>query len=223
MALPYRPIGFKVDSLINQPRIRLTMSSQRKPIISVIYHSGSGHTAEMAHAVSTGAASAGDVAVTEYEISGADIKEGRWLNEAVLAALDESDAIIFGSPTYMGGISAQLKAFMDATSPRYLQRKWVDKIGAAFTVSGLAAGDKLNMLMSCATFALQHGMIWTGVAESPVTGEGYNRLGFFFGAAGVALFEPPSEMPNAEDRKTGELLGRRVATLAKRLVTSSEN
>jgi len=144
------------------------------------------------------------------------------MNEAALAALDESDAIIFGSPTYMGGISAQMKSFMDATSTRYLQRKWVDKIGAAFTVSGLAAGDKLNTLISCATFAMQHGMIWTGVAESPVTGEGYNRLGFFFGAAGVALFEPPSEMPNAEDRQTGEMLGRRVAALAMRLASSSK-
>ncbi len=177
----------------------------------------------MAHAVSQGAASAGAVTVIEHEIIEADFKQGRWLNEGILAALDESDAIIFGSPTYMGGISAQFKSFMDATSPRYLQRKWVDKIGAAFTVSGLAGGDKLNMLISCATFAMQHGMIWTGVAESPVTGEGYNRLGFFFGAAGVALFEPPSEMPNAEDRQTGEMLGRRVATLAMRLVASTRS
>jgi NAD(P)H dehydrogenase (quinone) len=199
------------------------MSSKQKPIISIIYHSGSGHTTEMAHAVSQGAASAGAVTVIEHEIIEADFKQGRWLNEGILAALDESDAIIFGSPTYMGGISAQFKSFMDATSPRYLQRKWVDKIGAAFTVSGLAGGDKLNMLISCATFAMQHGMIWTGVAESPVTGEGYNRLGFFFGAAGVALFEPPSEMPNAEDRQTGEMLGRRVATLAMRLVASTRS
>jgi len=198
------------------------MSANQKPVISIVYHSGSGHTAEMAHAVVKGAASAGDVTVVEHEIAEADFNQGRWMNEATLAALDESDAIIFGSPTYMGGISAQLKSFMDATSTRYLQRRWIDKIGAAFTVSGLAAGDKLNTLISCATFAMQHGMIWTGVAESPVTGEGYNRLGFFFGAAGVALFEPPSEMPNAEDRQTGEMLGRRVAALAMRLGSNSK-
>jgi hypothetical protein len=69
---------------------------------------------------------------------------------------------------------------------------------------------------------MQHGMVWAGVAESPVTGEGYNRLGFFFGAAGVALFEPPSEMPNAEDRQTGEMLGRRVAALVMRLGSNSK-
>jgi hypothetical protein len=50
-----------------------------------------------------------------------------------------------------------------------------------------------------------------------VTGEGFNRLGVFFGAAGYALFEPPSEMPSVEDKLTGEMLGRRVSTLTQRL------
>lgn len=196
-----------------------TDSTPRKALVSIIYHSGSGHTAEMSHAVAKGALSAGEVTVVEHRISEDEFTGGRWLNEEILAQLDESDAIIFGSPTYMGSVSAQLKSFMDATSPRYLQRKWVDKIAAAFTVSGQPSGDKLHMLVTCATFAMQHGMIWVGVAESAVTGQGYNRFGFFFGAAGYALFEPPQEAPSAEDRLTGEMLGRRVATLARRLVS----
>ncbi len=192
-------------------------SSLKQPLISIIYHSGSGHTAEMSHAVAKGALSAGDVSVEEHRIDEADFIGGRWLNEEILAQLDASDAIIFGSPTYMGSVSSQLKSFMDATSPRYLQRKWVDKVAAAFTVSGLPSGDKLNMLMTCATFAMQHGMIWVGVAESPVSGNGHNRFGFFFGAGGYALFEPTDETPSAEDKLTGEMLGLRVATVARRL------
>ncbi|MFZ4595407.1 MAG: flavodoxin family protein [Verrucomicrobiaceae bacterium] len=192
-------------------------AAQNIPLISIVYHSGSGHTAEMSHAVAKGVSSAGDVSVMEHQIVDEDFKGSRWLNEEVLAQLDKSDAIILGSPTYMGGVSAQLKAFMDATSTRYLQRKWLNKICAAFTVSGLPSGDKVNMLVGCTTFAMQHGMIWVGVAESPVTGEGFNRLGIFLGAAGNALFEPPSETPTSEDKLTGEMLGRRVATLAKRL------
>jgi NAD(P)H dehydrogenase (quinone) len=192
-------------------------SSGKKPLISIVYHSGSGHTAEMSHAVAKGVLSAGDVSVMEHQILDEDFKGSRWLNEEVLMQLDKSDAIIFGSPTYMGSVSAQLKSFMDATSPRYLERKWVDKLAAAFTVSGSPSGDKLNMLVTCSMFAMQHGMIWVGVAESPVTGEGFNRLGVFFGAAGYALFEPPSEMPSVEDKLTGEMLGRRVSTLTQRL------
>lgn len=188
-----------------------------RPLISIVYHSGSGHTAEMSHAVAKGACSVVDVSVAEHAIVDNDFIGGRWRNDQVLEHLDASAAIILGSPTYMGSVSAQLKSMMDATSPRYLQRRWVDKIAAAFTVSGSPSGDKLNMLVTCATFAMQHGMIWVGVAESPVTGEGYNRLGFFFGAAGQALLEPPSETPSSEDRRTGEMLGRRVATLASRL------
>ncbi|MES2477118.1 MAG: flavodoxin family protein [Verrucomicrobiota bacterium] len=199
----------------------MSESPATTPRISIIYHSGSGHTAEMSHAVARGARSAGDATVVEHRIDDADFTGGRWFNEEILAQLDASDAIIFGSPTYMGSVSAQLKSFMDATSPRYLQRKWVDKIGAAFTVSGLPSGDKLNMLMTCATFAMQHGMIWVGVAESPVTGEGHNRFGFFFGAGGYALFEPTDETPTAEDKLTGEMLGRRVAAMARRLRNSN--
>lgn len=198
-------------------------SSENKPLISIVYHSGSGHTAEMSHAVAKGALSVSDVSVIEHQIIDEDFQGSRWLNEEILTQLDDSDAIIFGSPTYMGSVSGQLKSFMDATSPRYLERKWVDKLAAAFTVSGSPSGDKLNMLVTCSMFAMQHGMIWVGVAESPVTGEGFNRLGIFFGAAGYALFEPPSEMPSAEDKLTGEMLGRRVATLTSRLCHDSNH
>lgn len=198
-------------------------SASAPAVISIITHSGSGHTAEMAKAVALGARSVEGVTVLEHRILGEDIKDGRWHNEKMLADLDASDAIIMGSPTYMGGASAQLKSFMDATSPRYLERRWVDKLAAAFTVSGLPSGDKTNMLSGCATFAMQHGMIWVGVAESPVSGEGINRLGVFFGAAGQALFEPVNEAPNAEDKRTAEALGRRVSSLAIRFSQNTKS
>jgi NAD(P)H dehydrogenase (quinone) len=185
-----------------------------KPLVSIIYHSGSGHTAEMAHAVAKGVASAGGVSMAQHRILDEDFKGSRWLNEEVLKQLDESDAIIFGSPTYMGSVAAQLKAFMDATSSRCAQRQWVDKVAAAFTVSAHPSGDKLNMLVTCSVFAMQHGMIWVGVADG-------SDLGIFFGAAGCAINEPPSEMPSTEDKLTGEMLGRRVERLTRRLHPSN--
>ena len=184
--------------------------STNRPLVSIVYYSGSGHTAEMAQAVAKGASSAGGVSVAQHRILDKDFKGGRWLNEEVLRQLDASDAIILGSPTYMGCVSAQLKAFMDATSSRCPQRKWVDKIAAAFTVSAHPSGDKLNMLVTCSVFAMQHGMIWVGVADG-------SSLGIFFGAAGCAIDEPPAEMPSAEDKLTGEMLGRRVTRLTRRL------
>ncbi|MEK7954242.1 flavodoxin family protein [Luteolibacter soli] len=202
----------------------LAPSSNDAPlIVSIVTHSPNGHTAAMGKAVALGASAVEGVIVHEHRILGSDIHEGRWLNEAILADLDASHAIIIGSPTFMGCVSSQLKSFMDTTSERYLHRRWVDKVGAAFTVSGLPAGDKGNMLATCATFSLQHGMIWVGVAESPVSGHGINRLGFFTGAAGQALFEPPTETPNAEDRLTATCLGRRVAEVVVRLYGSKSH
>ena len=83
--------------------------------VSIIYHSGTGHTTKMAEAVAKGASSVADVKVQTIAINGKDIVEGRYKNAAVLEQLDASDAIIFGSPTYMGGPSGQFKCFADAT------------------------------------------------------------------------------------------------------------
>ena len=187
--------------------------------VSVIYFSGSGHTKKMAEAVLSGANLVEGCEASLIEIQGSDIRDGRWKNDAVLAALDESDAIIFGSPTYMGNIAAQMKAIKDATGERYLAQAWRDKVASAFTVSGGPSGDKLNSLVTFATFAMQQGMIWVGLGMTSVNEDGTNRLGFYFGAGGQALMEPPAEAPNNEDKKTGMLLGHRVAQIASRLTS----
>ena len=186
--LSYATIGIYAIQSLKKLRMPNSKSSENKPLISIVYHSGSGHTAEMSHAVAKGALSVSGVSVVEHQILDRDFQGSRWLNEEMLTQLDDSDAIILGSPTYMGSVSGQLKSFMDATSPRYLERKWVDKLAAAFTVSGSPSGDKLNMLVTCSMFAMQHGMIWVGVAESPVTGEGFNRLGVFFWGGWLRAF-----------------------------------
>jgi NAD(P)H dehydrogenase (quinone) len=129
--------------------------------VSVIYFSGSGHTAKMAEAVAAGAVEQGAV-VNLLAVRGEDIVEGRFQNNALLAQLDASDAIIFGSPTYMGGPAAQFKAFADATGECWYTRKWADKIAAGFTVSGGPSGDKLSTLHYFFTLAMQHGMVWVG-------------------------------------------------------------
>src|SRR5271169_1641836 len=104
--------------------------------VSVIFFSGSGHTTKLAEAVHKGAASVADVKTNLIAISGDDIVKGRYQNDAVIAQLDASDAIIFGSPTYMGGPAAQFKAFADATGGKWFAGAWRDKIAAGFTVSG---------------------------------------------------------------------------------------
>lgn len=145
--------------------------------VSIIHFSGSGHTTKLAEAVTQGAASVAGVKTNLIAIDGDDIAKGRWENEAVMAQLDASDAIIFGSPTYMGGPAAQFKAFADATGARWYSSKWRDKLAAGFTVSGSPCGDKLSTLHYFFTLAMQHGMVWIGFPETPMNDKGINRLG----------------------------------------------
>jgi NAD(P)H dehydrogenase (quinone) len=185
--------------------------------VSIIYFSGFGHTAKLAEAVHRGAASVSGVKAHLLAIDGKDIVEGRYKNEAVMAQLDASDAIIFGSPTYMGGPSAQFKTLADASSASWFRSAWRDKLAAGFTVSNSPSGDKFSTLQYFFTLAMQHGMIWVGLGEMPLQANGVNRLGSFGGVMAQAGQEPTEVAPNAADKLTGEILGRRVATLAAKI------
>ena len=185
--------------------------------VSIIHFSGSGHTTKLAEAVTQGAASIPGVQANLIAINGEDIIKGRYQNDAVLAQLDASDAVVFGSPTYMGGPAAQFKAFADATGERWYRSAWRDKLAAGFTVSSGPSGDKLSTLHYFFTLAMQHGMVWVGFPETPMNDKGINRLSSYSGVMAQAGQEPADVAPNAADKLTGELLGRRVATLAAKL------
>jgi NAD(P)H dehydrogenase (quinone) len=185
--------------------------------IAVVYHSTTGTTTRLAQAVHAGASGVAGVRASLHAIAGDDIRHGRFSNNSLFAQLDLADAIIFGSPTFMGGPSAQLKAFLDATVSRWVTRAWANKLAAGFTVSATPSGDKLHTLTSIAVTAMQLGMIWVGVEETSRDASAPNRLSVYMGAAGQADYStnPPGVV--AADLRTGELLGTRVAKLALRL------
>lgn len=190
--------------------------------ISIIYSSENGHNQRMAEAVLRGCESQQGVRTHLFKISDDDFSGSRWSNDEVMAVLDKSDAIIMGSPTFMGSVSSKLKAFMEASVTRYLPETWKDKIAAGFTVSGATAGDKFNTLSTMTTFAMQHGMIWVGLGSNPFNNdEGVNATGHYYGATGRAeLDEDPAVAPAASELKAGEILGARVASFVQRLGTS---
>ena len=178
--------------------------------VAIVYDSGFGHTARQAQAVAEGVnrvpgAEAKLIAVTDGEIP--------W------GTLEASDAIVFGSPTYNGSISARLKKFMeDSTGLAWLPQKWRNKVAAGFTNSGAMHGDKLNSLISMALFAAQHGMIWVGLDLFPGhSAEEPNRVGGWLGAMAQSNDESPDLSPIGSDLKTADHLGQRVAEIARRL------
>ena len=175
--------------------------------ISIVFHSGFGHTKVMAERVKAGAEAVPGTLVTLVPVEEID---AHWAN------LEAADAIVFGSPTYMGNVSGPFKMFMDASSKPWLEQKWKDKVAAGFTISGSPSGDKLNTLQSLMIFAMQHGMIWVGNAEMPYNTEGINRLGSFTGVMAQAGQVAPDLEPNEADRKSAERLGQRVANATQR-------
>lgn len=183
--------------------------------VAVVYHSGYGHTASVAKAVAKGAGLVSGVSV--HLISTEEVEQSWEL-------LNGADAIIFGSPTYMGSASAQFKTFMDASSKVWYTRGWLDKVAAGFTVSASQSGDKLNTLMQLSVFAAQHGMIWVGQHLLPGNNSStgsvndLNRLGSFLGLMAQANSDQAADVaPLQSDLQTAEKFGERVATVTKRL------
>lgn len=176
--------------------------------VAVVYHSGYGHTAEIARAVQRGAAA---VRGTQAQLIAVGDVDQHWDD---LAA---ADAIIFGAPTYMGGVSAPFKAFMDASSKVWFTQGWKDKVAAGFTHSGSQGGDKYNTVTQLFTLAMQHGMIWTGLGLMPGnnsskgSGSDLNRLGSSTGSMTQSNVDQGAEVIPASDLKTAEYLGQRVA------------
>jgi NAD(P)H dehydrogenase (quinone) len=136
--------------------------------------------------------------------------------------LEKAEAIIFGSPTYMGSASAEFKKFMDATSKIWYAQGWKDKIAAGFTNSASQSGDKLNTLLRFVIFAGQQSMTWVNAGMLPGNNnskgsiEDLNRLGGFIGAMAQSNFDEPADVaPPATDLRTAAKFGARVAEATK--------
>ncbi|MGW4870860.1 flavodoxin family protein [Streptomyces chartreusis] len=182
------------------------------PVVSIAYHSGFGHTAVIAEAVRAGAVEAG---AEVHLIRVDEITEEQW------AILDASDAIVFGSPTYMGTASGAFHVFAEATSKRWAERAWTDKLAAGFTNSASKSGDKLHTLQFFQILAAQLGMHWVNLGllpgwnSSAGSEHDINRLGFFAGAAAQTNADQGPDAVHKADVATAEHLGRRVTETAR--------
>ncbi|MBC7797608.1 MAG: flavodoxin family protein [Pyrinomonadaceae bacterium] len=181
--------------------------------IAIVYHSGFGHTKVVAESVEKGAKNVEGAEVTLIPVAEVD---DHW------ETLENSDAIVFGSPTYMGTVSAPFKEFMDKSSKQWLEQKWKNKIAGGFTNSSSPSGDKLNTLTTLAVFAAQQSMIWVGAGTMPYVqtphGLTQNRLGSFLGVMTQAGNVAPEVEPNADDKFTAEQFGERVATITAQFI-----
>lgn len=180
--------------------------------VAIVFFSGYGHTLKQAEAVREGVSTVRDTQVGFYQID----KEGN-LPESAFAELAAADAIIYGSPTYMGGPAWQFKKFADASSKPWFTQMWKDKIAAGFTNSASVNGDKFSTIEYFFTLSQQHGQIWVGTGLMPSnkkdsTPSDVNWTAGFAGAMAISPSDAsPEEAPRSGDLETARLLGKRVA------------
>lgn len=142
------------------------------------------------------------------------------MEDSVWETLANSQGIIMGSPTYMGGPAWQFKKFADNSSKPWSNQVWKDKIAAGFTNSGNMNGDKFNTISYFNVLAMQHGMIWvgTGLKGAGMKASNRNDINWLAGYGGLLAQSPsdasPEEAPCKGDLETAKLFGRRVAELA---------
>ncbi len=172
--------------------------------VAVVYHSAHGHTEQIARHV---ALAAGAVPGTDAVLRKAEVLE-RSPDELI-----PFDGFIFGSPTYLGGVSGVFKSFMDSTGRLWRDQRLKGKLAAGFTVSSLPAGDKQSTLLSMFVFAMQHGLIWIGNPVMPEQHAGIayeqaaNRLGSWSGLMAQAGHGAPAESFVSGDLRTAALFG----------------
>lgn len=186
-------------------------------VVTVVYYSGfRGATEKLAQAVVRGAQSVPDCDAVLLSVDAVDEQWSR---------LHGSDAIIFGSPTYIGGVAARFKEFVEKLAGDvWLQRLWLNKVSGGFTVSAGRSGDKLACLQSLAIFAAQMGMIWVPIR---ITGGNYstrgseadlNRMAGYLGVMAQANIDEPAELaPPPCDIATSEMHGAHIASIARQL------
>jgi len=187
--------------------------------LAVIYHSAHGHTAHIAGLILAGARTV--PGITVHLLKAEDLTR---TPERLL----DYDGFVFGSPTYLGGVSGSFKTFMDATGRLWKSHALKGRLASAFTVSSLPSGDKQSTLLSLFVFAMQHGMVWVGNAILPEQHSGVpereaaNRLGSWSGLMAQAGHGAPADAFVPGDIKTARMFGTNVAEALRRMACSDQ-
>ena len=194
--------------------------------VLVLYYSSYGHIETMAAAIAEGARSAGaDVIIKRVpELVPREVAEKSHFKldqSAPVASVDELpayDAIIFGTPTRFGNMTAQMKNFLDQTGALWAGGKLVGKVGSGFASTATQHGGQESTILSTHTVLLHHGMVVVGL---PYTFQGQMIQGEVsggspYGASTIAAGDG-SRQPSQNELDGARFQGRHVAAIAARL------
>ncbi len=194
--------------------------------VLVLYYSSYGHIETMAGAVAEGVREAGAEAVIKRvpELVPEEIarKSGIKLDQAAPIAtvdeLPEYDAIIFGTPTRFGNMTAQMRNFLDQTGGLWARGALVGKVGSVFTSTATQHGGQESTILTFIPTLMHHGMVVVGLpyAFAGQTGLEEIKGGSPYGASTITGGDG-SRMPSAVELEGARYQGRHVAQIAAKL------
>ncbi|MGE5610970.1 MAG: NAD(P)H:quinone oxidoreductase [Bacillota bacterium] len=199
--------------------------------VHVIFYSTYGHVYRLAEAVAEGAREVPGTEVEVFQVAETLPREVLEKMGAVQAKqafahvpiadpkrLAEADAIILGSPTRYGSVTAQMRAFLDATGQLWVKGALIGKVGSAFTSTASQHGGQETTLLTLSTFFFHQGMVIAGVPYSSQELTILSEMsgGTPYGASTIAGTRGERQ-PSANELAIARAQGRHVAKIAAKL------
>jgi NAD(P)H dehydrogenase (quinone) len=194
--------------------------------VLVLYYSAWGHIEQMAYAVAEGARETGAEVVVKrvpelvpLEVAQkAHYKLDQEAPIATPAELAEYDAVIFGTGTRYGNMTAQMKNFLDQTGSLWASGALVGKVGSVFTSSGTQHGGQESTILTFHPVLLHLGFVVVGLpyAFAGQTGVDEIKGGSPYGASTITGPDG-SRRPSQVELEGARYQGRHVAQIAARL------
>ena len=199
--------------------------------VQIVFYSLYGHVYRMAEAMAEGVRSVAGVEVVLKQVAETLAPEALEKMGATQArqafahvplaevdSLAEADAIIFGTPTRFGNMTAQMRAFLDRTGGLWAKGALIGKVGSVFTSTGTQHGGHETTITGFHTTLLHHGMIIVGC---PYAAQGLTNMNEITGGspygAGTLAGADGSRLPTANELAIARFQGQHVAGIAKRL------
>ncbi|KAI3601546.1 NAD(P)H dehydrogenase (quinone), Type IV (plasmid) [Cupriavidus necator H850] len=200
--------------------------TMQKPKVLIVFYSRNSSTEMLAKAVAEGALEAGaEVRMRRVrEVVGPDVMRQApgWLENATEmnakyeapteADAEWADAIVFGTPTRFGSISAELKAYIDGLGGLWFAGKLNGKVGSVFgSTSSRHGGNEATLLATYAPMAhLGLIIVPLGYADAAMF-----KAGTPYGATHVS--QRDAVKPDDDHLAVARFQGRRVTTVARAL------
>jgi len=112
--------------------------------LSIIYYSKDGHTKEMAQVISEGMKRVEGIEVGMFDLNNID-----------KAFIDESKAVVFGTPTYSANLCWQMKKWLDESKEYNLE----GKLGSAYATAGFSQGGPATAIATILNHLMVKGML----------------------------------------------------------------